>query len=197
MIKQLTGQWLSWRSMWEIFNTAEFMHFFGISKSFTYNSFWNLTFAQTHQITEFTNLKQTNKQNIRFIKSHIADPTNQKVIICLSSITDMAKKYNILKQTNKKSICIFFIFEILLQINVFCLCGSQALSVPPIKLKTHIPKWGQENVFPSLPLYSSSFQQAYKTVKHFNSRTRDARTRSINTLEKYSQKKIYIGAVGQ
>lgn len=181
--------------MWEIFNTAEFMHFFGISKSFTYNSFWNLTFAQTHQITEFKTRNE--KKKIRFIKSNIADPTNQKVIICLSSITDMAKKYNILKQTNKKSICIFFIFEILLQINVFCLCGSQALSVPLIKLKTHIPKWGQENVFPSLPLYSISFQQAYKIVKHFNGRTRAARTRSIITLEKYSQKKIYIGAVGQ
>jgi len=127
----------------------------------------------------------------------MADPTNQKVIICLFfPITDTAKKYNFLKETNKKN-CIFFIFEILCQMNTFFLCGSQALSVPLIKLETSIHEGGQENAFPSLPFYTSSFLQAQKIVKHFKSSTRAARNRTIITLEKYSPKKIYIGAVGQ
>lgn len=40
-----------------------------------------------------------------------------------------------------------------------------------------------------------SFPQAYEIVKHFKSTTRAARTKSITTLEEYSQKKIPIGAV--
>lgn len=144
------------------------MHFFGISKPFTYNSFWNLIFAQTHEITESTNPwdnwihKPDMKKKKHFIKSNIADPTNQKVIICLliqSQIWQINKTF-----WNKQAKKLYFLY-IWNTISNECFFSSwiTGFVCSSHLAKTQIPQWGQKNVFPSLPLYSISFPQKYPT----------------------------------